>query len=413
MKVRLSFVGLVILFALFISPRIAQANGYKILAVKSAKATAMGEAFIVQADDPSAIAFNPAGLAQLDGEQFSAQVTLCDQFTDYESPSGQTAHNEDQWQAVPALYATTDFGRDDLGAGLGITFPNGLSSEWAEDSFARYVTTYSKLIVADITPALGLRLSDHWMIGGGVDIYYSEANLESMVDLGLANGTPGAMDTKSELKGDGSAVGYNLGAIYTVNPRHGFALTFHAPYTIDYDGDLTMGGICSDMSTSFDFPASVVAGYAFRPSDKWKVEFNADWTQWNKVDDVTIHFDTPGMTDVVNQENLHNTMAYKIGAEYLYSEKLTLRAGYIYNENATPEDTWRPSQPDTDMHFFLAGFGYRFKHVTVDTAFQLVYYEKRTIDNNVDQNEYFSSSSIDGTYETLAPCVSIGATYIF
>ena len=119
------------------------------------------------------------------------------------------------------------------------------------------------------------------------------------------------------------------------------------------------------------------------------------------------------MADVVNQENLHNTMAYKIGAEYLYSEKLTLRAGYIYNENATPEDTWRPSQPDTDMHFFLAGFGYRFKHVTVDTAFQLVYYEKRTIDNNVDQNEYFSSSSIDGTYETLAPCVSIGATYIF
>ena len=36
----------------------ARANGYKILGVKSARATAMGEAFVAQADAPEAVAIN-------------------------------------------------------------------------------------------------------------------------------------------------------------------------------------------------------------------------------------------------------------------------------------------------------------------------------------------------------------------
>jgi long-chain fatty acid transport protein len=131
------------------------------------------------------------------------------------------------------------------------------------------------------------------------------------------------------------------------------------------------------------------------------------------VDDIVVHFKTPGAPDSVMAEDLENTFAYKLGAEYACSKRLALRCGYIYNENATPEETWRPSLPDTVTHFFLTGFGYKMKNVTLDGALQLVYYEKRTIDNNVDLNETFSSSSIDGTYRVWAPCVSFSATYRF
>ena len=49
-----SKVSVAVLFALLVvgPARLVQANGYKILCVRSVKATAMGEAFIVQADDP-------------------------------------------------------------------------------------------------------------------------------------------------------------------------------------------------------------------------------------------------------------------------------------------------------------------------------------------------------------------------
>ncbi len=42
-----------------------------------------------------------------------------------------------------------------------------------------------------------------------------------------------------------------------------------------------------------------------------------------------------------------------------------------------------------------------------------IFYEERTIDNNVDSNAFSSSSTIDGSYETFAPCVSLAATYHF
>ena len=121
---------------------------------------------------------------------------------------------------------------------------------------------------------------DRLMIGGGVDYYYSKADLKRMLDMGLQAGVPGAMDVESELKGDGSTWGYNVGAIYQINPRHGVALTYRQPYTIEYDGDIRAGDFKDDITASIDFPAVVVAGYAFRPSDKWKIEFNLDWTHW-------------------------------------------------------------------------------------------------------------------------------------
>ena len=388
------------------------ANGYKILGVKSAKATAMGEAFIVQADDPSAVAINPAGISQLQSNQVQAQVTVCNAYASRTSPTGEKSHNEDQWQPVPSFFATTEL-KKDVTAGLGLSFPNGLSSTWADDSFVRYVATYSDLVVADLSPAIGAKVTDHLRLGVAADYYYSQAKLEHMMDVGMLHGAPGKMDTKSTMEGSGSAWGYNVGAIYEFNREHAVALTYRAPYTINYDGDLSMGGQNLDLSTAIDFPAVVVAGYAWRPTDKWKFEINLDWTDWDQTGDITLHFKNPGIPDATQKQGLQNTVAYKLGAEYLYSEKLALRAGYIYNQNATPEEDWRPSLLDTDVQFITAGFGYRLSGWTIDTALQLVFYKERTINNNVDGNETTSSSSIDGTYKAFAPCVSLAATYGF
>src|SRR5512136_1903042 len=47
---------------------VSHAAGNKITE-QSAKAQAMGNAFVAQADDPSALAYNPAGIAYLKGSQ--------------------------------------------------------------------------------------------------------------------------------------------------------------------------------------------------------------------------------------------------------------------------------------------------------------------------------------------------------
>lgn len=391
---------------------IALANGYKILCTKSSKATGMGEAFIVQADDPSAVSYNPAGLAQLSGSQVNINATFCTARTKNQA-NGSTHHNVEKWEVVPSLFVTDDLGTDYLAAGIGISLPNGLSTEWKEDSFARYVATYSELIVADISPALGVKVSDRLMVGGGINLYYSEAQLERMLDFGLASGAPGTIDTRTVLEGDGTGIGATLGAIYQVNDQHAVAVTYKSGYSIDYEGDSTTAGMAIPITTTIDFPTVVVLGYAFRPTTRLKVETNLDWTYWRSVDDIVVQFAAPGIADATQAQKLDNTIAYKFGMEYQCSKTVAVRCGYIFNENATAEETWRPSLPDTDIHFLTAGVGYTRNALTVDTAFQLVQYEARAINNNVDMNEAVSSSSIDGTYRTIAPCASISATYRF
>ena len=56
---------------------------------KGKSGSAQGDAFAAQADDPSAIFYNPAGMTQLKRVQFSTSLQLVGGFFDYKSPSGQ------------------------------------------------------------------------------------------------------------------------------------------------------------------------------------------------------------------------------------------------------------------------------------------------------------------------------------
>lgn len=399
------------------------ANGFKILGVKSVKATAMGEAFIVQADDPSAIAFNPAGLTQVDGTQFSAGPTVTNGWIEYTSPQGEEEEIVEKWQTIPSAFITTDLGTENFAIGLGITVPNGMSSEWDEDSFARYVATYSQLTLIDVNPSLAYKVNDNLSLGMGVSYYESSATLEAMIDYGNLVGFPGALDGKSKLEAEGTTWGYNIGVLYKLNERHSFAATFKSPITVDYDGEVKYSDIPafmglgssfeSDIETSIDFPAIVVLGYAHRPNDKLKLEFNLDWTNWETLDSVKIDFESPLLADFTYEYEYENTFAYKFGVEYLASERLKLRAGYIFNEKAVPEENWRPSLPDTEVHFLTSGFGYQMGNFTLDGALQVLFFEKRVIDNNVDNNELLTSSSIDGEYDSFGLGFSLGLTYKF
>lgn len=400
--------------------RVSDANGYRVLGVRSARATALGEAVVAWPDEPAAVVFNPAGLADLDGSKVNAHVTFCRGYIRHTGVDGVETRNEDSWQAVPSAFVTSDMGTDWLGIGFGVSLPNGLSSEWGDDSFARYVATYSELSVADIGPAIGCRLGSRFFAGAGLSYYRSSAKLDAMVDGGLmalASGVPGAVpgaaDLKRRIEGDGDGWGGRVGAIFMPAERHRVGMAYHMPFSVSYDGTMEVQGAMprTDVTTDIDFPAVLSVGYAVEASSRLRVEADLDWTLWNAVDDIAIRVKAPGAPVAgTMKQGLENALTWKFGVQYACTDSLALRAGYIYNQNATPEANWRPSLPDTDTHFFMLGGGYSVGCLTFDLALQAVHYEKRAINNNVDDNESISSSSVDGTYRNWAPSVSLGVT---
>ncbi len=403
-------VGVVALLPLF-----AQANAYKVLCVKGAKASGMGEAFVAQADDPSAVTFNPAGLPQVDGTQVNAHLTAVHSKIKVRAADGSTWETPTDIQMLPSCFMTSDFGWDNVTLGFGVSVPNGISTDWPDRSPLRYESTYTYLEVVDVGPAVGWQLSDAISIGAGANILMSKLDLRYAVDMGAFQGAPGAMDVPARLDVSGEGVGGTIGVMVRPSPAHSLALTYRSAVEIDYDGDYTWRGLGTwSASTTVDFPDVWVAGYAFRPNARWTLEVDVDWTHWSGVDDVALVVEgNPLFPGLVQPQGLKNTVAVKVGMQYLYSDGFALRCGYIYDENATPQATWRPGLPDTDLHFLNAGASWMWDHWTVDLALQAVYYKSRTIDNNVDLNETLTASSVDGKYSFLMPAASVGVTYRF
>jgi long-chain fatty acid transport protein len=141
----------------------------------------MSNAFAAQADDPSALHYNPAGMTQLKGLQFMAGALIVGGSTDFTSPTGVTANGDRNgtvaWPPPGHTYITAnlkDLGLTalgDLSAGIGLTVPFGSLTRWPNDGPFRTATTFSTLPLLDIKPTLAYKATENLSLGLGADIY--------------------------------------------------------------------------------------------------------------------------------------------------------------------------------------------------------------------------------------------------
>ena len=115
---------------------IALGNGFDIYE-QSAKAVGMAGAFTAQADDPSAIFFNPAGITQLDGTQVSVGACLVMPTMQFQSNGnvimgsypGEAVKIKDHTWVIPNTYVTHKV-NDKVSIGIGSFAHFGLGVEW-------------------------------------------------------------------------------------------------------------------------------------------------------------------------------------------------------------------------------------------------------------------------------------------
>src|SRR5512140_568134 len=90
----LRFIGVAgVMLLISTAPTLVFAGAFRVFD-QSASGTAQGGAFAAQADDSSAVYFNPAGMTQLSGIQTSAGTLLLGGSTSSTSPSGATTRGD-------------------------------------------------------------------------------------------------------------------------------------------------------------------------------------------------------------------------------------------------------------------------------------------------------------------------------
>ncbi len=169
----------------------AAAAGFSIFEAGS-RSTAMGGAFVAQADDLSAMFYNPAGLAKYTkkGElKVMAGVTLiiptselAEGYNPYPG-QGYSSKMHDQFFFPPNLYMS--YGLSEcVSLSFGTWFPFGLATRWSEPDWrGRYLSTYVDLKQYAAGLQVAWQINDYLAVGVGPEFRFTDVKLQRKIPL--------------------------------------------------------------------------------------------------------------------------------------------------------------------------------------------------------------------------------------
>jgi len=428
---RLFFLATCFVLVCLVNNGFCAGSGAFRLEVPDAEALGKGSAFVAQADNPSAIYYNPAGMTQLKGKlNVSLGATAVQPFTTYKNSTGNETDMRRQVFTIPNGYVVSNFGLEKFAFGIGATSYWGLGTYWAEDSSLRYVATKSDYSTQDVMFTGAFAINDNLSIGLSADYTKSNVNKKKKLQQG-ASGDDGGFQLKAK---DDSAWGYRLSTLYKLNKRHSFGFMYRSPVEVKYKGKVyldnlnttgiaALGGLSynaifggssyeTDVTSKSTLPQSILFGYCYKPDDKWRFEFDMEWMDWSSINQEQIDYpsgfgtDTtiPGMRSTVlndgnpDQKNWHSTFSYALGTEYKVNDILKLRAGYFYHKTPIAQANFHPNLPDATSNSVTLGVGINLnKNTTLDFAYAAMFFGDRKVNNSVGS----ATGGINGTYRTF------------
>lgn len=425
------------LFFTWKNPFPSHGEAFRILD-QGAAASGQGTAFAAQADDPSAVHYNPAGMTQLSGMQFYAGTLLVGGHYDYTAPTGVRYRADlDGASAFPPpinFYLTANFSKlnvdflRNFSIGLGINSPYGLIINYPRDVPFSALDTRATLPLIDIKPTLAYRFNDYLSIGGGVDIY-TFTSFAGAGGVQINAFVPPS--TNLELNAKDTAIGYNVGVLLTPwrsdeKPRLNLAFVYRSQTTLNFQGDfLVNGGLLAGARVDLTLPEIVTGAVAYWPirneNREWKLEVDVDYANWHSFKQVDIRLSNGAI--LPEPRNWKGVFIIHTGTEYKWISPpilpewdVSARFGYIRSQTPVPENTFEPAVPDANYNSFSVGCGFLCKGqgkffgfikcqnhlvgltsiqgIGLDLAYKNQIYESRTITNNI-------RPIVNGTWETI------------
>jgi long-chain fatty acid transport protein len=417
-----SFVAVAGLLALLALSEQALAAGF-FLGEHGAAATGKANAFAGEANDPSALFYNPAGITQLPGTQVmvgAAIVKLDSTFRS--STTGESTDLQDQFPIVPHLYITHRFkGLDErLSIGLGIFTPYGILIDWPDTWQGRFATTNARLRVTVYNPTIAYQFTPKLSLAAGVQVADAAAEFEQKFTAVLGESKARVHDITAH------PVGWNVGLLYHITEKISAGLQFRSELQATLSGVADFSGPDAaffnntGFHSSLKLPPRIVGGISTKLIPRWTINTDIEWQGWRTVGTLPKTFDatagSPLPQSLLDQRGIRDwrdAWLYKVGAEFAATPRLALRGGYFYEQSAVPDNTFDPTIPVANIHALTAGFGYRWDRTTVDIAYLLGFYEKRSIDNGTINLDNRAGPTTFGSYNSMAQVLIASVTLRF
>jgi long-chain fatty acid transport protein len=344
------------------------ANGTR-LPDQDPQAVASGYAFVATASDPSAIYYNPSGLAGQPTSEIGGAYAISSSFN-YRGTSGEVGEKGGVF-VLPHFFATVPL--DGFSLGFGSYAPYGLQTSWPDDSGFRNLATTNKITFLTGAVSVAKALTPQLAIGASIQVDYFKPQLAQGIGL-----SPGDLLSYS---GSDNEVGWNAGVMWTPTPEHQFGLTYESRVNFHLSGQLTEMpyGVNERGTGSWAFPDHLALGYSYRPTPDWNFEADADWTHWSLLKTVRLNTPTGPITLPFYWED---SWYCEFGATHYWKTgtgRFRLSAGYFWSENSIPDQYYSPSLPDMSRNIVTLGCGYDWGHWKLSIALVRALRNSRTV----------------------------------
>jgi long-chain fatty acid transport protein len=411
------------------TPTTAGAAGFALFE-QGARGMGFAGAFTAQANDPSAIFHNAAGVAFLKGRQLYLGGVFVSPSTSFvgDDPYPGAGRSEEMDTGIvpfPSVYYTQALS-DRLGVGVGVHVPYGLKTEWANpDSFSgRFISTKAELKGFALNPTVAWKVRDRLALGAGVDIRFSSVELRRNVpafdpfSLGLVDVADVVL--KSDTATD---FGWNLGVLAKPNESLSIGISYRHSVKQDYAGDATFtlrptgnpqfdGLVALSLpagavpaTTELEMPSILSLGAAYAWND-WTFEGDVNFYGWSSFDELPIEIENrPELSSIV-VEDYANSFQVRVGVDRRLNDTWSVRGGYFFDESPSPTESVSVLLPDSDRHGFCLGGTWRRGALHVDAGSWLIL-------SNARSTEGVNRDRFDGTYDSSAFTLGISLGYSF
>lgn len=258
-------------------PALLGAQGFGIYEQGACSMGRAGTGVAAPCDDGSAMFFNPAGLAGLQGGRATVGVTLLDVqggFTD--DIFRRKTDLDDPLLAIPQVYVAYGL-TPKVGVGIGLFAPYGLETRWPLSFDGRFAGYDNILRAAYLQPTVAYQVTPRLKLGGGLDIAFGKVELNQRLDLATAPvpttlvpvppgsppvlfgqfGIPPGTDfADAHLEASKTAVTAHWGAIIKVNDKLSIGGRYLMHVKFDYEGTAQF----SQVLTNLVIPATISVG---------------------------------------------------------------------------------------------------------------------------------------------------------
>jgi long-chain fatty acid transport protein len=428
----------------------ARASGF---ALRENSAIGTGESYAgaVSGDyDLSTIYNNPAGMTAFTGIMQGGGATLIDPSGHLSNVQGHNIYgtaltNSDdrdptQAKVIPSAYALWA-PTPDWRIGLALTVPFGLITSYSGTEAVRYQALESEIESLDINPNVAYKANDWLSIGGGITVEKVKAKLTNALDVGgivgseidtlLHTTTNGpalsqTADGRSDVVGTSWGVGYNVGvqlqpwgADTTIGiayrsgihqklqGRADFTVPTSLAALVATSGELTKTGATADLS----LPGNAWIGITHHFTDRFAVDASYQYTQWSSFKTLEVDFENPKQAPVVDPENYRDSSFVALGANYMLTDQLTVRAGTAFDQTPV-QDRYRDFRlPDGNRYWLSTGATYQVtQNVAISGAYAHLFIDSTNV-KQTDINPIYDT--VSATSNVDADIFSVSATIKF